>query len=599
MSFSPTSRTYRCDGQLSEYTKCTYRDDNPQRKEFIIPQDLAKKNKFLKELQTNVLEKRIYNEAIANEKIVERSNQFKKLGSRGMRASDEAGHVHGKSLGVGSGMSQQLIKGGTIVDQECEYADVSHVHRKNGVLCSVVLGSVDAQANRNSFYKIQLLKHDNKSTFYLFRSWGRVGTVIGGTRTESFHNEEDAVRAFQRLFYEKSGNEWENKENFKKVPGRMDLVDTDFSVKEEKPSSVEPGSLSKLHPAIKDLLLMIFDTEQMKTQMLQFQLDLDKMPLGKLSKKQITKAYSVLTELQTLLEKEVDHDKVLDASNRFYTLIPHNFGMRKPLLLKSTDMIKEKCAMLDSLLDIQVAYEVIKEEVKEEKETEEERDPVDMHYEKLNCKMEVVEHDSSEFKTIKTYLENTHGATHTMFDLEIIDIIRVERADEKEKFKTDIGNRMLLWHGSVTANYGGILSQGLRIAPPEAPVTGYMFGKGVYFADMASKAANYCKVFTDGADGLLLLCDVALGKVKSELDAKGYTLKKLKGFDSVQGLGKSEPDPKETMKSEEGYVIPLGKPVDANQDKDCSLLYNEYVVYDVDQIRLRYIVKTKFKMNLV
>jgi poly [ADP-ribose] polymerase len=33
--------------------------------------------------------------------------------------------------------------------------------------------------------------------------------------------------------------------------------------------------------------------------------------------------------------------------------------------------------------------------------------------------------------------------------------------------------------------------QGLRIAPPEAPVTGYMFGKGVYFADSSSKSANY------------------------------------------------------------------------------------------------------------
>ena len=36
------------------------------------------------------------------------------------------------------------------------------------------------------------------------------------------------------------------------------------------------------------------------------------------------------------------------------------------------------------------------------------------------------------------------------------------------------------------------LIQGLRIAPPEAPVTGYMFGKGIYFADMVSKSANYC-----------------------------------------------------------------------------------------------------------
>ena len=37
-----------------------------------------------------------------------------------------------------------------------------------------------------------------------------------------------------------------------------------------------------------------------------------------------------------------------------------------------------------------------------------------------------------------------------------------------------------------------ITFQGLRIAPPEAPVTGYMFGKGIYFADMVSKSANYC-----------------------------------------------------------------------------------------------------------
>ena len=38
--------------------------------------------------------------------------------------------------------------------------------------------------------------------------------------------------------------------------------------------------------------------------------------------------------------------------------------------------------------------------------------------------------------------------------------------------------RQLLWHGSRLTNFVGILSQGLRIAPPEAPVTGYMFGKG-------------------------------------------------------------------------------------------------------------------------
>jgi hypothetical protein len=47
----------------------------------------------------------------------------------------------------------------------------------------------------------------------------------------------------------------------------------------------------------------------------------------------------------------------------------------------------------------------------------------------------------------------------------------------------ELGNRRLLFHGSGMTNYLGILAQGLRIAPKEAPTTGYMFGKGVYFAD--------------------------------------------------------------------------------------------------------------------
>ena len=49
----------------------------------------------------------------------------------------------------------------------------------------------------------------------------------------------------------------------------------------------------------------------------------------------------------------------------------------------------------------------------------------------------------------------------------------------------------------------------MRIAPPEAPVTGYMFGKGVYFADMFSKSANYCYASHSATTGVLLLCEVA------------------------------------------------------------------------------------------
>ena len=44
--------------------------------------------------------------------------------------------------------------------------------------------------------------------------------------------------------------------------------------------------------------------------------------------------------------------------------------------------------------------------------------------------------------------------------------------------------------GLQSVDFFSLFRQGLRIAPPEAPVTGYMFGKGVYFADMVSKESG-------------------------------------------------------------------------------------------------------------
>lgn len=119
-----------------------------------------------------------------------------------------------------------------------------------------------------------------------------------------------------------------------------------------------------------------------------------------------------------------------------------------------------------------------------------------------------------------------------------------------------------------------IYLQGLRIAPPEAPSTGYMFGKGIYFADRVSKSANYCMTSKKNPTGLMLLCEVALGEMHELTDAK-YIEKLPPGKHSVKGLGKTVPDPKEVAITPSGAEVPLGKSVDANIKKS-SLLYNEY-----------------------
>ncbi len=156
---------------------------------------------------------------------------------------------------------------------------------------------------------------------------------------------------------------------------------------------------------------------------------------------------------------------------------------------------------------------------------------------------------------------------------------------------------MLLWHGSRMTNWSGILSQGLRIAPPEAPVTGYMFGKGCYFSDCSSKSANYCYTTSNKNVGFLSLSEVSLGEC-NELKQADYDADKLPaGKMSTKGVGKSEPDEEDWVTLEDGCVVPIGKlvnKVEPGKESEYSLLYNEYIVYDTAQVKLRYLVKVEF-----
>lgn len=136
---------------------------------------------------------------------------------------------------------------------------------------------------------------------------------------------------------------------------------------------------------------------------------------------------------------------------------------------------------------------------------------LDSNYLRLKTDIKPVDKKSELYQKLIKYVQNTHATTHNNYRLEVEEIFRLDKEEENARYTKDIPNKQLLWHGSRLTNFVGILSQGLRIAPPEAPVTGYMFGKGVYFADMVSKSANYCCTSKTNNTGLMLLCEVALG----------------------------------------------------------------------------------------
>ena len=213
--------------------------------------------------------------------------------------------------------------------------------------------------------------------------------------------------------------------------------------------------------------------------------------------------------------------------------------------------------MLQSLEDIQVFTKLL------DQGSISDVNQLDSNYLKLATDITPMDKSSDRFKLLCEYVKNTHAATHTAYKLEVEDIFELSKDSENRRYKEEIDNKQLLWHGSRLTNFVGILSQGLRIAPPEAPVTGYMFGKGVYFADMVTKSANYCFTNTTNNTGLMLLCEVALGGMNEKLHADYYANLLPPGKHSTKGMGKTAPGSGTYIDGDKVYV-PSGTGVNQN-----------------------------------
>lgn len=117
--------------------------------------------------------------------------------------------------------------------------------------------------------------------------------------------------------------------------------------------------------------------------MTELEFDCKKMPLGRLSKQQIKNGYEVLKEIDEEMKNGANSKTLSDLSSRFYTLIPHVFGMKGlcflrvsccrttsseskrfgfsvPPVIKTVDELKKKMQMLEALTDIEVAATMLK-----------------------------------------------------------------------------------------------------------------------------------------------------------------------------------------------------------------------------------------------
>ena len=111
---------------------------------------------------------------------------------------------------------------------------------------------------------------------------------------------------------------------------------------------------------------------------------------------------------------------------------------------------------------------------------------------------------------------------------------------------------------------------------------------------MSSKSANYCFASRSQPYGLLMLCEVSLGQTNQLINADYNADQLPEGKSSVMGMGRIEPA---AYKDDgDGGLLPVG-PAQKTKISDMggyTLNYNEFIVYDTKQIKMKYLAKIKF-----
>ncbi|CAF4127003.1 unnamed protein product [Rotaria magnacalcarata] len=147
----------------------------------------------------------------------------------------------------------------------------------------------------------------------------------------------------------------------------------------------------------------------------------------------------------------------------------------------------------------------------------------------------------------KTDKGSNRLSIYDQYTLKLRELLKTTRDGEFDHFKSFKHLIIINYYGMNYANFSGILSQGLRIAPPKAsPVTGYMF-------------ANNCFTTKHSPEGLMLLCEVALGKMHECYKATNLSTPTLSvGAYSTKGCGSTMSDPKEYYYTNDDVLIPMG-----------------------------------------
>ncbi len=183
-----------------------------------------------------------------------------------------------------------------------------------------------------------------------------------------------------------------------------------------------------------------------------------------------------------------------------------------------------------------------------------------------------IEKDNKIIDKITEFFNKHKRSYHHSSNMKISRVFRVgidkHTSGFQEKEMASEKNVWELWHGTRAGNVVSILKNGFVIPPANAAhCVGRMFGNGAYFSNNSTKSLNYATGYWGGGKSTtsyMFLCDVAMGDyfVPTESDSSLHE----HGHDSIYAKAKVS-----------------------------SVANNEMIVFDLDRIKVKYLVE--FKSN--
>uniref|UniRef100_A0A6P8R189 Poly [ADP-ribose] polymerase n=1 Tax=Geotrypetes seraphini TaxID=260995 RepID=A0A6P8R189_GEOSA len=280
-------------------------------------------------------------------------------------------------------------------------------------------------------------------------------------------------------------------------------------------------------------------------------------PVNSISLNDVSKGEGILLQVKKALDNGASAEVLKQMMLEFYRIIPHksgiNYNVDKRLLSSKEDL----CQLIRDMVNVCEASMSCP------------NPPSLAKYHALRCKIDYVDPDSDEFLQVEhQVLQNSRSYSAA----KILQIYRVGRMNETAAFQSKYSNIQSLLHSSSVCNFVGILSRGLLL--PKMVVEDHglertdigNLGSGIYFGDSISTCIKYSKPSETDGSRFIVVCSVALGKCM-ELYKRDFSLANAPaGYQSVRGVRKAP-----------------GILSDFEDD--------EFVVYNTNQIKMRYIIK--------